>query len=74
MEKRDKCWAVTVVRRAFLGLLLAAGAAALQLPPDMQADRYAQGHDAVAWNDAPVAGARWESSGSVSRRRANWRA
>ena len=39
MKKRDKCWA-TAVARVFLWLLLPAVAAALQLPPDIQADRY----------------------------------
>ena len=39
-EKLGKCWAVTVVTRAFLWLLLPMVVAALQLPPEIQADRY----------------------------------
>ena len=39
MKKRGKCWAAAVAR-VFLWLLMPAVAAALQLPPDIQADRY----------------------------------
>ena len=39
MKKRGKCWAAAVAR-VFLWLLLPAVVAALQLPPDIQADRY----------------------------------
>ena len=40
MKKRGKCWAASVVAKACLWLLFPAVVAALQLPPDIQADRY----------------------------------
>ena len=40
MKMRGKCWAASVVAKACLWLLFPAVVAALQLPPDIQADRY----------------------------------
>ena len=39
MKKRCK-WLAAVVSRVFLGLLLPVAVTALQLPPEIQADRY----------------------------------
>ena len=40
MQERRKWWASTVVSRVLLGLLMPTVGAALQLPPEIQADRY----------------------------------